>query len=79
VREDERAQANINDRRTIEAGAAAVRRTAGQDQYAGYQHPEFAYAVALLLDDLALAVAELPRRVRSETVRVAEYLAARLE
>lgn len=78
MREYERGQANLNDKRTIDAAAAAVRRSAILDQTAGFQNPDLAFAVALLLDDLALQVAELPRRLRSETVRVAEYLAERL-
>jgi hypothetical protein len=53
------------DREIIREAAAAVRHTAAQDQYRGEEQPTAGFAMALLLDELALHATSLPDALRT--------------
>lgn len=62
------------DRRTIDQAAAFLRHRAAQDGYAGLHDPDRCYALAGLLDMLALQLDQLPPGLREDTARTARWL-----
>ena len=62
------------DRQVIEQAAAQLRRGAIRAGYAGVAGQQFAFALALVLDELALHVRDLHPAVREQTVRGARML-----
>jgi hypothetical protein len=62
------------DRRVIQQAAAQLRHGAIMAGYAGLPHKHLAFALALLLDELALHVRDLRPEVRAEAVRGARML-----
>ena len=58
------------DRETIREAAAVVRHVAIQDRYVGAsEHPAVAFAMCLILDELALHCGDLPVHVRAAVAR----------
>lgn len=58
------------DREVIRAAAAVVRHVAIQDRYAGAPgHPAMAFAICLILDELALHCSDLPVHLRAAVAR----------
>lgn len=53
------------DRQMIEQAAAQLRKGAILAGYSGLEHKEFAFALALILDELALNAAGLPDNLRT--------------
>lgn len=62
------------DRQTIAAGAAALRRKAIADGHLGLPRKEAAFALALLLDELALPGRQLPPAVHEQAATTARTL-----
>jgi hypothetical protein len=57
------------DRALIEQAAARLRQGAIRAGYAGMEHKHFAFALALVLDELARHVRDLRPEVREQTLR----------
>jgi hypothetical protein len=62
------------DRDVIERAAARLRSDAIRSGYAGLQHQHIAFALALVLDELARHVADLDRAVRWQAVQSCRVL-----
>lgn len=62
------------DRDAVLAAAVWLRHEAVQEQYAGLQHPERAYALASVLELVATRMASLDPPVRAHVVRVCREL-----
>ena len=62
------------DRAHIESAAAWLRQNASQENYAGLSDHSRALQIALLLDSLSLQLDRVPKGLRIEAVRVAEWL-----
>lgn len=65
------------DRRVIQQAARRLRDVAIADGYAGLPHKHRAFALALVLDELALHVRDLHEDVRRQAVESAHVLASR--
>jgi hypothetical protein len=74
--EHERRSVEIDraDRQVIQQAAAQLRHGAIMAGYAGLPHMHLAFALALVLDELALHVRDLRPEVRAEAVRGARML-----
>ena len=62
------------DRSVIERAAARLRSDAIRSGYAGLQHQHIAFALALILDELARHLADLDRAVRWQAVQSCRVL-----
>jgi hypothetical protein len=78
---DERARHQVEqdraDRQVIEQAAAQLRHGAIRAGYAGLEHKEFAFALALVLDELARHLRDLTAPVRAQAVAGARMLLER--
>lgn len=62
------------DRQVIQEAAARLRQSAIRDGYAGMEHKHLAFALALVLDELALHLRDLRPELREQTMRGARML-----
>lgn len=65
------------DREVVLAAATALRHEAVQSHHAGLSHPDTAFALASVLELLALRIGEQPPDVRAHVVRVAREMTGR--
>jgi hypothetical protein len=74
VNQNERTTALRADRSVIERAAARLRSEAIRAGYAGLRHQHIAFALALILDELARHLTDLDRAVRWQTVQSCRLL-----
>ena len=73
-RDRRRVEQDRADRQVIEQAAAELRSGAIRAGYAGVEHKHVAFALALVLDELARHVRDLTPAVRTQAVRGARML-----
>jgi hypothetical protein len=73
-RDRRRVEQDRADRQVIEQAAARLRQGAIRAVYAGAEHKHVAFALALVLDELARHVRDLRPEVRAQAVRAARVL-----
>lgn len=73
-RDQQQVAQDRTDRQTIEQAAAALRSGAIQAAYAGYENKHCAFALALVLDELARHVRDLRPEVRAQALHSAQTL-----
>ncbi len=72
-------QAAKADQTTINRAALLLRQRAIQEAYAGWRHPEVAFAVAALFDIMESQVRTLDPYLRQETVRACAELVSKFQ
>ena len=74
MNQNERTTALRADRSVIERAAARLRSQAIRSSYAGLRHQHIAFALALILDELARHLTDLDRAVHWQTVQSCRLL-----